>query len=73
MNGFKFIAAACIHPCKMRAQMFFPNFFPCKLPVVSFLGGCRAASLVACVAPEKFRSDVMSSSSAEAVAIGVDG
>ena len=53
--------------------MFFPNFFPCKLPVVSFLGGCRAASLVACVAPEKFRSDVMSRSSAEAVAIGVDG
>ena len=42
---------------------------------MSFLGGCRAASLVACVAPEKFRSDVMSRSSAEAaaVAIGVDG
>ena len=53
--------------------MFFSYFFPCKLPVVSFLGGCRAASLVACVAPEKFRSDVMSRSSAEAVAIGVDG
>ena len=61
MNGFKFIAAACIHPGKMRdLKCFFSYFVSCKLPAVSFLGGCRAASLVACVAPEVFRSDVMS-------------
>ena len=60
-------------PLQDESSNVFSYFFPCKLPVVSFLGGCRAASLVACVAPEKFRSDVMSRSSAEAVAIGVDG